>query len=230
MSGLHRGEMCSHGAYYNEVPELKTKLAMMTEALLEIRDRWIPTLRRDAREADKTDCNAGSIAFLLARVVPLHAYPVPAKKCECYAKDGYNGGPCSCAPGPSTPAAEGRLVRALAWAENRCSPHAFAEALAAEVRRLEKQEVTLKADRDDWRVRASGYADMRARAQKAEADLGASRASHIISGNRVKELEGTLEEIIRRCAAQNVTIVGLTIHIDLHELRDFARAAIGRRP
>jgi len=50
----------------------------LSEALLllmEIRDKWTPALERDAREPDKTLCNALSIRSLLARVVPEHQYP-----------------------------------------------------------------------------------------------------------------------------------------------------------
>lgn len=63
----------------NRIETLEAALKAKDEALLEIRDKWIPALRRDAIEGDKTLCHAGGIAFLLAHVVPEHAFPSSEK-------------------------------------------------------------------------------------------------------------------------------------------------------
>ena len=43
--------------------------------LMEIRDKWVPALERDAREPDKTLCNILGIRSGLVRIVPEHQYP-----------------------------------------------------------------------------------------------------------------------------------------------------------
>jgi len=55
--------------------EALRSLGIILELLVEIRDKWIPSLERDAREPDKTLCNTLSIRSRLARVVPEHTYP-----------------------------------------------------------------------------------------------------------------------------------------------------------
>lgn len=57
-------------------PEADEIISDLRKALIEIRDKWVPALRRDANEGDKTLCHAGGIAFLLAHVVPECDYPV----------------------------------------------------------------------------------------------------------------------------------------------------------
>ena len=46
------------------------KLKQLDDALVEIVEKWVPALLRDAREADKTDCNAQSIRGLIIRTLP----------------------------------------------------------------------------------------------------------------------------------------------------------------
>lgn len=61
-----------------EVDALRASLAEARKALLEIRDKYLPAIRRDAPEADKTICHVGGLAFLLARVVPACDFPSPS--------------------------------------------------------------------------------------------------------------------------------------------------------
>lgn len=42
-----------------------------------IRDKWVPALRRDAIEADKTLCNAESIYGVVVRAIALEALKKP---------------------------------------------------------------------------------------------------------------------------------------------------------
>lgn len=46
-----------------------------TDALLEIRDRWIPAIKEILYEPDKVTCDIGQIESLLAHVIPRYKYP-----------------------------------------------------------------------------------------------------------------------------------------------------------
>lgn len=45
-------------------------IAQLSKALREIRDKWVPAILRDAREPDKTHCNALSVRSVIVRVLP----------------------------------------------------------------------------------------------------------------------------------------------------------------
>lgn len=63
-------------------PVLRAREKELEDLVLAIRDKWVPALLRDALEADKTDCNAQSIRYAIARVLPEHSHP-PTKNCWC---------------------------------------------------------------------------------------------------------------------------------------------------
>lgn len=54
----------------------RSEAATLREIVLRVRDKWVPALLRDAREPDKTDCNAHSILAEIVRVLPGAPSPV----------------------------------------------------------------------------------------------------------------------------------------------------------
>lgn len=61
------------------VIEAEGRTTQLLKALLDIRDKWIPALRRDSLEGDKVLCHAGGIAHLIAVSAPEHEHPAAPK-------------------------------------------------------------------------------------------------------------------------------------------------------
>jgi hypothetical protein len=81
------------------------KIAELERAIEAIRDKWVPALLRDCREADKTDCNAQSIYGVCVRA--LTPAPQIAGEAKC------DDEKCSCRslpPAPAPSAAEGKRI------------------------------------------------------------------------------------------------------------------------
>lgn len=60
-----------------ELAAEKQRAGDLMRAIVDIRDKWVPALLRDAREADKTDCNAHSVFSVCVRVAPQFAAATP---------------------------------------------------------------------------------------------------------------------------------------------------------
>ena len=56
------------------IENLTSALHEARTALAKIRDTYVPALRRDASEPDKTLCHAGGIAYECAKVVPEYRF------------------------------------------------------------------------------------------------------------------------------------------------------------
>lgn len=62
----------------NALTQAQSDIRAAREVLLEIRDKWVPALNRDALEADKTNCNAQSINYRV--VVVLSRLPAQSQE------------------------------------------------------------------------------------------------------------------------------------------------------
>lgn len=80
---------CANDILADEVNRLRAILAQepiyqeALKTLLEIRDKFLPALKRDSREGDKVLCHVGGVAYLIAKTAPEFKYPAAKESKSC---------------------------------------------------------------------------------------------------------------------------------------------------